>query len=218
MKGRVIPYSAAELSWVQANCTRTRREMHAEFQIRFHRFDVTQKNLEGLCKRKGWTTGRLGTFKKGMTPHNKGLKGWCPEGSKKSWIKPGTRMGRANANYHPIGFERVTKDGYLSRKINDDLPFNRRWRLVHLIEWEAVHGPIPAGHALKCLSGDRTDCRHENWALVSRAMLPRLAGAKNRSSIAYDAAPAELKPAILAVARLEHAAREAHARQQEQRT
>lgn len=217
MKGASIIYSAAELQWVQDNCTRPRRQMHAEFQSRFQRADVSQKNIEALCKRKGWLTSRLGQFEKGFTPHNKGLKGWCPEGSKKGWIKPGTRMGRANQNYHPIGAERITKDGYRSRKVNDDLPVQRRWRLAHLIEWEAANGPIPPGHALKCLDGNRLNCAPDNWALVPRAMLPRLAGAKRRNAVAYDHAPAELRPAILAVARLEHAAREATSRKQEAR-
>jgi hypothetical protein len=43
-----------------------------------------------------------------------------------------------------------------------------------------------------------------NWELIPRALLPRLNG---RHTLAYDPAPAELKPALLATAKLEHAAR-----------
>jgi hypothetical protein len=41
---------------------------------------------------------------------------------------------------------------------------------------------------------------------VPRALLPRLSGKSGRN---YDHAPDEIKPTIMAIARLEHAARDA---------
>ncbi|QIG80073.1 hypothetical protein [Stakelama tenebrarum] len=46
----------------------------------------------------------------------------------------------------------------------------------------------------------------DNWTMIPRAMLPRLNGRFGRN---YDAAPTDLKPTILAIAELEHRAREA---------
>lgn len=105
-----------------------------------------------------------------------------------------------------LGTERVSKDGYLERKVNDDLPLQRRWRAVHLVEWEKINGSLPAGHALKCLDGNKLNTDPSNWACVPRALLPRLNGRFGRD---FENAPAELKPTILAIAKLEHKAREA---------
>ena len=208
MKGRAIPYSPTELEWIKARATADRRATHAEFVARFDRADVSLQNFNALCKRRGWLTGRTGHFHAGQIPPNKGRKGWCPPGCEKSWFRAGNRTGRANHVYKPIGTERVSKDGYLQRKLNDDLPFNQRWRAVHLIEWEARHGPIPEGHALKCRDGDRQNTDPDNWDLIPRAILPRLAGAQ-KGRMNYDEAPPELRPALMATARLEHAVREA---------
>lgn len=206
MKGRAITWSDDELRFIQGHRDLPRAELLARFRARFERPEITQSNLAALCKRHGWLTGRTGRFPPGIVPANKGQKGRCAPGSEKGWFKPGTRKGRAQAKYQPIGAERITKDGYLQRKVNDDMPFQRRWRMVQLIEWEAANGPLPKGHALKCLDGNRLNTAAENWVAVPRALLPRLAG---RWRQPFDTAPPELKPALLAVARLEHAAREA---------
>lgn len=206
MKGRAINYSPKELDWIEAHSTEPRENMHAEFVRKFGRTDVSKTNINSLCKRKGWMTGRTGCFEKGMTSHNKGKKGFCPPGCEKGWFKKGERKGVAIKLYKPIGTERVSKDGYLERKVNDDMPLQQRWRAVHLIRWEEANGPIPEGYALKCLDGDKTNTAPENWIAVPRSMLPRLAGAK--VGVNFDLAEPELKPAILAAAMLEQKARE----------
>lgn len=109
-------------------------------------------------------------FHKGHVPANKGLRrpGYGPGRMKETMFKKGERRGRANRLYKPIGTERISKDGYLERKINDDLPLQARWRSVHLIEWEKANGPLPKGFAVCFVNGDKTDRRLENYALVSR--------------------------------------------------
>jgi hypothetical protein len=204
MKGRAIAYTAEELAWIEARSTLPRATLHAGFVAQFGRPEITKAAIGALCKRRGWTTGRDGRFPAGHTPVNKGRKGECAPGSEKTWFRKGNRTGRANHVYQPVGAERMGKSGYLERKINDDMPFHRRWRAVHLIEWEAAHGPIPAGHCLKCLDGDRTNTAPDNWIAVPRALLPRLTG--RWQSVPYDTAPPELKPLLLTIARLEHAA------------
>ena len=210
MKGRAIPYSEEELAWVKACADLPRAELHALFVQVFNRPDVSLINLNSLCKRNGWLTGRSGCFVKGHPTHNAGKKCHFAPGSEKGWFKPGQRGGRAKDNHKPIGTERITREGYRERKVNDDRPFYRRWRAVHLIEWEAVNGPLPKGHALKCLDGNPQNTSPANWACIPRALLPRLNGRFGRD---FDAAPAELKPTILAIAKLEHKAREARKEQ-----
>jgi hypothetical protein len=209
MTKRWIRYTAAELSWVEANRALQRVELHAGFQEAFNRPEVTLAHLVALRKRKGWKTGRDGRFPKGAVPPNKGRFGYHSPGAEKGWFKKGGRTGKAKDIYKPIGTERIDNGGYLQRKVNDDLPLQRRWRFVHVIRWEEANGPTPEGYALKCLDGNRQNTEPSNWEAVPRAILPRLAGGFRKRHIAYDHAPAELRPALLAVAKLEHKVREA---------
>ncbi|HEV7414908.1 MAG TPA: HNH endonuclease, partial [Tianweitania sediminis] len=77
----------------------------------------------------------------------------------------------------------------------------RTYVLKHLHLWEQANGPVPDGMCLKCIGEDRTNCDPANWTLVPRGVLPLLNQKAGRD---YDNAPAELKPLILNIARLEH--------------
>lgn len=112
-------------------------------------------------------------YPKGHVPANKGLRrpGWHRGRMKETQFKRGVRQGVAVKLWKPIGTERISKDGYLERKINDDLPLQARWRAVHLIVWEAAHGPLPKGHAVVFVNGDKRDIRLENLALITRRAL-----------------------------------------------
>ena len=128
-------------------------------------------------------------FKKGNVPHNKGVTGFDPGGRvRETQFKPGERIGIAAKMYKPIGTERVSKDGYIERKVNDGKDLHKRWRPVHNIEWEAHNGPIPPGHIVVFRNGDKLDTRIENLELISRAENMR------RNSI--HRYPPELKQAI----------------------
>jgi hypothetical protein len=213
MKGRSIPYSADELAFIQSVSAWARDEAHAAFCQRFQRDDVTVTNFHALCKRKGWFTGRTGCFEKGSTPKNKGQKcqpgkgGLHPNARKTHFVR-GERRGVAVKLYKPVGTERLCKDGYRERKIHDGMPLQSRWRAVHLVEWEAINGPIPAGMCLKCL-GDKLNTDPSNWELIPRALLPRLNGGRFKTKLSYDDAEPAVRPTILAIAKLEHRARTA---------
>lgn len=112
-------------------------------------------------------------FKKGMVPWNKGKQYEAGGKSLDTRFKKGDRTGRANQIYQPIGAERISKDGYLQRKINDDMPMYKRWRGVHIIVWEAINGPLPAGHALCFKDGNKQNTAFGNLELVTRAELMR---------------------------------------------
>lgn len=208
-KGRSIPYSAEEIAWLEEHRAMVISDYHRAFVERFGRDDVKAQNLHALRKRKGWKTGRTGQFDKGQKAHNKG-KPMSPETREKcsrTWFSKGSMNGRAKQLYKPIGTERLTEDGYLERKIHDGLPLQSRWRAVHLIRWEELNGPLPDGHCLKCLDGDRQNTDPSNWEAIPRALLPRLSG--GRWYKPYDAYEPEVRPAILNIAKLDHMARTA---------
>jgi hypothetical protein len=91
--------------------------------------------------KKGWaspragkpfpTRGRMGLtqFKKGQRPHN-------------------ARFG--------IGDRRVNSEGYLDRKIRDDLKGALNWTAEHRLVWIEANGPIPRGHVVAFKQGCRT--------------------------------------------------------------
>ena len=117
--------------------------------------------------------GRSAQFRPGEEPWNKG-KHYQPGGRcAETQFKPGVLQGRALALWHPVGSLRIDADGYLQRKINDDLPMHKRWRAEHLVIWEAAHGPLPAGHAVVFKDGNKQHVELDNLELVSRAELMR---------------------------------------------
>ena len=123
--------------------------------------------------RRGDNVGAACRFQKGHVPANKGLRrpGWGPGRMKATQFKKGVRQGVAVKLYQPIGTERISKDGYLERKTNDNLPLQARWRSVHLLIWEAAHGPVPKGHAIAFRNGDKRDIRLDNLHCISRREL-----------------------------------------------
>lgn len=123
--------------------------------------------------RRGDAVGAHHRFPKGHVPYNKGLRrpGWGPGRMKETQFTCGVRRGVALKLYKPIGSERLSKNGYLQRKINDDLPLQARWRAVHLIVWEAAHGPLPVGHAIVFCNGDKSDIRLDNLECITRRAL-----------------------------------------------
>lgn len=211
MKGHPVKYSKAEMRWLEANRTMTIGDYHRAFCAKFGR-RVKAANLHALRKRKGWRTGRTGCFEKGAVPINKGKK--CAHGkggrhpnARKSQFKKGGLP--HNTNY--LGHERVSKDGYVEISINEVNPhtgFERRYVLKHRWLWEQAYGLIPEGMALKC-RGDRLNTDPSNWEMIPRALLPRLGGRFGRG---YDQAPDELKPTIMAVAKLEQQLCDANAK------
>jgi hypothetical protein len=211
MKGCWIVYSAAELAWIEQRKDWVISHLHRAFCEAFDRADVSLPNLHALRKRRGWKTGRTGHFEAGQAPVNKGKpcepgRGGRHPNARKTQFRAGSMSGRARERYKPIGTERISEDGYLERKVHDGLPLQSRWQLVQRIEWEAANGPIPDGYALKCLSGDKLNTAPSNWEAIPRGVLARLNGGRFKRRLAFDEAHPDVKPAVMAMAKLEHAA------------
>ena len=108
------------------------------------------QNVVGTLFRFGVTTGRRGYFS--GPPHNT----------------------------LPLGAESVhlyKKDGRreLFVKVAEPNPYLKttggHMRPKRLVVWEAVHGPVPDGHAVVFLDGDYRNCDIDNLALVERGEL-----------------------------------------------
>jgi hypothetical protein len=141
-----------------------------------------KKSAEYLASpQAGRTDGKRGgqsRFKPGHKTWNAGMKGWSPAGTEAIRFKKGEMHGAAQHNYVPIGSYRVSKDGYLEQKTNDDHPTPaRRWVGVHRLVWEAANGPIPRGHVVCFMPGRKTSdvdkITLDALEMVSRAELAR---------------------------------------------
>ncbi|MDO9052909.1 MAG: HNH endonuclease signature motif containing protein [Gallionella sp.] len=143
----------------------------------------------------GRTTGKQGTgtrFTKGHQTWNKGLH-YQPGGNiRESQFK----KGRMPHNWHPIGHERLTEEGYLQRKMADTGVTRRDYRAVHVMLWEQHNGKVPDKHLVIFKDKDKTRIVIENLECISKsenmkrnsfhnypkeiALLVQLRGALNR--------------------------------------
>lgn len=203
MRKNKIPYTVEELAWIKDHCTLTREKAHNLFCAKFTRTDVTLNNYTGLCKRNGWLTGRDGRMQTGGVSWNRGKKMPYNAASAATRFK----KGHSPLNTKFAGHERIRKeDGYVEISINETNPhtgFERRYILKHKYLWEKKNGPIPKGMCLKCIDGNRQNSDPANWELIKRGVLPYLSG--RWDGLVFDKAKPEIKPSIMALAKLRHA-------------
>lgn len=118
--------------------------------------------------RRGDNVGARFRFPKGHVPANKGLRrpGWSPGRMRETQFK----KGGLPRNTMPIGSTRLC-DGYVYVKVANvrHVPHTVNWLPLHILEWERVHGPLPAGHCLWFKDGDRLHVDLANLELHTRA-------------------------------------------------
>lgn len=119
--------------------------------------------------RRGDNIGAATRFKAGMTTWNKGTHYVAGGRSAETRFKKGQKP----HTWHPIGHERLSKEGYLQRKLTDTGYTPRDYVPVHHIVWRAAGKDIPAGFRLCFKNGDKTDIRVDNLELVSMSDLMR---------------------------------------------
>jgi len=78
--------------------------------------------------------------------------------------------------------------------------FPTRYKHKHVWIWEQSNGPVPEGMAVVFIDADKQNCNLDNLMLVTRNELLLLNLHK------YKDQPAEIRPSILALAKVEAAA------------
>lgn len=125
--------------------------------------NYTREQIKACRSRNHWNSGLTGQFEKGHAPYNKGKKRGSFPGMEKTQFK----KGHIPHNHRPVGSIRKDCEGYVSKKVAEP----NKWRMLHVLNWEAAHGPVPPGHALIFKDGDRSNCELDNLLLVTRAEL-----------------------------------------------
>ena len=112
-----------------------------------------------------------GQFKPGHATWNKnksGSTGLHPN-CRRTQFKPGSRTGAASRNLRPIGAELTDKDGNVIRKVSDTGNRRKDWRPVHVLAWEEVNGPLPAGYIVVFADRNNRNFAPSNLEAVTRA-------------------------------------------------
>lgn len=108
---------------------------------------------------------KLGCFKKGQEPPNKGKKMQAKIYAKAAptMFKKGNRTGAANNNYAQIGKESWRTDNYWWVKVAEG-----KWVLKHRLLWTKHHGPVPPGHLVTFRDGNPHNFNLSNLELITR--------------------------------------------------
>lgn len=135
-------------------------EMNEKFGL-----SLTSKQIRSYRRNNNLYSGLTGRFEKGQIPHNKGEK--YPDRPPNSGQ---FQKGNKPPNYVPVGTINYTTDGYPKEKIGEP----NQWVLKHRKVWEDNFGPIPKGHSVCFLDGDKTNYDISNLILLSREELIRM--------------------------------------------
>lgn len=142
-------------------------EIVEAYNKQFHE-PITMSRLKGYISNHKLKTGKTGRFEKGHVPANKGK----PHPTVGRMAETQFKKGGLPPNTKPIGYERITKDGYIEVKVKmrpSSPSCNDNFILKHRLIWEEANGPIPKGYKVTFLDGNKQNCALENLALVTNA-------------------------------------------------
>lgn len=194
IRKKVFRYTPEQISFLrEAYASMTFRAVAEAFNARFGEVR-SEKQIRHYMHNHGIRSGRTGRFIKGHTPWSLGKKGCTAPNSGQF------KLGHTPKNKKRLWSERISKDGYIEISVPERNPHTgapTRFRQKHVWLWEMKHGSVPKGHVLIFKDGNRLNCEMNNLLLVKRGELLSL----NLHN--YREANPELKPSVLALARLE---------------
>jgi hypothetical protein len=95
------------------------------------------------------------------------------------------KKGRIADNILPIGTERVNKQGYTLVKVNaikgehgNNQTYHDNWKFKQILVWEQHHGPVPPGHNVIFLDGDKNNFGISNLCCIPTKYMGVLAANK----------------------------------------
>lgn len=158
-------YPDEQTKFIAADLNRTVNSVY----VRAKRMGLRKSETFLASPAAGRTDGRKGMgtrFQKGHKPWNRGTSFVAGGRSAETRFKKGNKP----QTWVPIGSERLTKDGVRERKVTDHGGYNNKdWQPVHVLEWEAVHGPRPKGHLVVFRDRNTNNISIDNLECISRA-------------------------------------------------
>jgi len=148
---------------------------------------LSESAIKGTLARHRIKCGRSGCFVKGMTTWNKGKTGYMGANA------TSFRKGNIPQNHKPIGYERITVDGFIEVKTQEPNVFELKSRIVY----QQHFGEIPKGMIVKFIDGDSMNFEPSNLTLMTRSELLAL----NRF-YKHKESDSTIKPTLITAARL----------------
>lgn len=183
------------LNWLRKKYQRfTPREMSWRFNEKFGTLVTIKQIKSALRNHRIRQFERTGRFEKGHQPWNAGKTGFMGPNA------TSFKNGHLPHNHKPLWSERVGKDGYIEMSVPETNPytgFHTRYKHKHVWLWEQANGKRPKGSVVVFKDGDNRNFDLKNLLLVTRAELLSM------NLHGYKDQPPELKPSVLALARLE---------------
>ena len=158
----------------------TYKEIVAEYNARFAE-PITESRVKGYMANHKINNGLTGRFKPGHIPHNKGKHPPTVGRMSETQFKPGNMP----HNTKPLGYERISKDGYIEVKVRmrPSSPGGHDFfELKHRHVWEEANAPIPEGYNIIFLDGNKQNVSLENLLLVSKEESLQMTRLKLRST------------------------------------
>jgi len=84
------------------------------------------------------------------------------------------RIDLKKGKYYRVGTEKINNKGYTIVKIAEHGPKNSLWESKHKLIWEKAHGPIPKGHIVVFLDGNKNNFALNNLAMLSKAEVVKM--------------------------------------------
>lgn len=141
------------------------REIRDAFEDRFG-WPIGLNQVKAYIANHKLNTGRTGRFDKGHVPPNKGKKGICASGCKKTWFP----KGNVPQNHKPVGTESIRNNYRRGQKyVYVKVAEPNKWRMKHVVVWEQHNGPVPKGKVIIFADGDTLNCGIDNLRLIDRA-------------------------------------------------
>lgn len=153
-------FTAEQEQWIRENVKgKSNTEMAALINERYG-MAITRKQIMGWKKNHHITSGLTGHFysKENPVKDPHFMRG-RPCTSKAKYKK-----GNRPHNAVPVGTEVKRDTEYWWVKVAEP----NQWRQKHILLWEAANGPIPPGHCLKFLDGNRDNVCLENLQLITK--------------------------------------------------
>lgn len=198
-KGALKAYTPEQKAWVKQNYPLMKlAELTDVFNRKFGT-NKTIKQIRSFTRNHKIRSGRTGRFEKGQASWNKGKRGVGVPNS------GNFKKGHCPHNHQPVGNEVITTDGYVRVKIAEP----KLWEFKHRLVWEKHKGPIPKDCVIFHLDGDGLNNDIANLQMITRSEMISLNHLSRTDGIKYKELPDELKPSVLALAKLKNATHKA---------
>lgn len=191
---KVFRFTAEQILFLRAAyASKSRHSLAKAFNKKFGT-TRSDASITACLRNHRISSGRTGYFPKGHTPWNLGKKGYI--GANATSFQPGNMP----HNKRRLWSERITRDGYIEISIPERNPYTgapTRYKQKHVWLWEMKNCRVPKGHVLIFKDGNPLNCVIDNLLLIKRGELLALNLHNYRETLS------ELKPSVLALAKLE---------------